>query len=248
MGLQVESSPLEKSATRRLEPNENIRIRGYATIKSTGTPANAKVLRGKVISASDKFPLPGVTIVENGTSNGTVTDADGNFVLPLNDSISTVTANFIGMKPKVISPADSLSSIIELEPDQLALDEVVAVGYGVQMKQSVTGSITKIEPELKTEKLAAEPVSGYKTYNEYLNSEAILPPNYPNDKEVIRLRIQLNGSGEIESIENLNQADETLFEKAKQIVLNGPAWKPELLNNKKVDSSVKLRIVFRKEK
>ncbi|MCK3684312.1 carboxypeptidase-like regulatory domain-containing protein [Maribellus sp. YY47] len=250
-GVTVQSKitpQMKGSVAKHVAPGAEIRIRGYATLQSNPTPPAVKVLKGKVISASDKLPLPGVSIVENGTSNGTVTDVEGNFVLPLTDSLSTVTANFIGMEAKVISPTDSLSSIIELEPDQLALDEVVVVGYGVQKKESLTGSVTKVSPELPTEKLAAEPVSGYKTYYEYLKSEAILPADYPNEKEVVRLRIKLNKKGEIESIENLNHADETLVEKAKQIVLNGPAWKPELLDDKQVDSTVKLRIVFRKEK
>ena len=247
--IQGKDTPQMKSGVvKRVVPDADIRIRGYTTIRSNKTPSTVKVLRGKVISASDKLPLPGASIVENETSNGTVTDIDGNFELPLTDSLSTVTASFIGMETKVISPADSLSAIIELEPDQLALDEVVVVGYGVQKKQSVTGSVTRIGPDLKMENRPAEPVSGYKTYYDYLKTEAILPAGYPSDKAVVKLRMHINAGGAIDSIENLNEADETLVDKAKQIVLNGPDWNPEFSNNKNVDSRVKLRIVFRKEK
>ncbi|MFV0592347.1 MAG: carboxypeptidase-like regulatory domain-containing protein [Draconibacterium sp.] len=228
--------------------SSSIVLKGLASDRSNPITANMNIFRGKVISAADKQPLPGVSIIEKGTINGIITDINGDFVLPFNDSAATFTVNFVGMESKVISPADSMDAIIELEPDQLALDEVVAVGYGVQKHEHPTGSVSSVNPDWEIKNQEAEPVSGYKAYYEYLESKAILPPNYPNDKEVVKLRIQLNGNGEIKSIENLNRADKRLFEKAKQIVLNGPAWKPELLNNKKVVSSVKLRIVFRKEK
>ncbi|MCE4564568.1 carboxypeptidase-like regulatory domain-containing protein [Maribellus sp. CM-23] len=243
--VQRKDSPKIRGVAGHVATDDNIRIRGYATVAS---PAKGKTLRGKVISGTDKLPLPGAALTEKGTANGTLTDIDGNFVLPLKDSLSTVTVSFIGMVSKEISPADSLNATIELDEDMLALDEVVVVGYGTQKQQNLTGSVTEVSPAPQSQKLAAEPVSGHKAYREYLNREAILPPSYPEDKVVIKLHINFNRNGVIQSIENLNQADETLFAKAKQIIIDGPAWNPELVNGEKVDSSVKLRIVFRKEK
>ena len=246
--VQRKDTPKIRGIVSHVATEDNIKIRGYATVAAQRPPTRGKTLRGQVISGTDKLPLPGVSLTEKGTANGALTDIDGNFVLPLKDSLSTVTVSFIGMVSKEISPADSLNAIIELEEDVLALDEVVVVGYGTQKQQNLTSSVTEVSPASQSQKLAAEPVPGYKTYREYLNTEAILPPNYPEDKVVIKLLINLNRNGAIQSIENLNQADETLFEKAKQIIADGPAWNPELVDGKKTDSSVRLRIVFRKQK
>jgi len=202
---------------------------------------------GRIISADDKEPLPGVTIVENGTKTGTVTDLNGNFCLPVTSSNASFTASFIGMENKEFDLNANSPETIELQTDNQALSEVVVVGYGTQKKGQLTGSVTKVDTNSENENSEAEPVGGFKSYREYLDSNAILPDDYPEDKVVVKLRFQLNKNGEVESLENLNDADETIFTKAKQIVMDGPDWNAEQFNNKKVESSVRLRIVFRKK-
>ena len=247
-GIMVDSKDLQltKSATNQAKPDGNIRIRGYAKLDSDKTIVTTKTLRGKIISAADKMPLPGVTLAEKGSSNGAITDVEGNFELPLIDSNSTVVVSFIGMESKEISPADSTTAIIELEPDQLALDEVVVVGYGVQKKESVIGSKTLVETENQLRVEQATPLGGYKELREYLEKNALLPGDYPKKKEVVRLKISLDAQGKIQGFQNLNDAPEALFEQVKRLILKGPKWQPALNDKQPTKSSVKLRVVFRK--
>lgn len=248
-GIVVDSKDLQatKSATNQAKPDGNIRIRGYAKLDSDKTQATTKTLRGKIISAADKMPLPGVTLFEKGGSNGTITNVEGNFELPLNDSNSTVVVSFIGMESKEISAADSMSSIIELEPDQMALDEVVVVGFGLQKKEALTSREAQVETEDQLRLEQAEPLGGYKELREYLNENALLPNDYPKNKEVVRLKISLDAKGKIQSFENLNDAPDELYNKAKQLLRNAPDWKPALNDKQPTESFVKLRVVFRKK-
>jgi len=210
-------------------------------------PTSTPMYRGRIISADDKEPLPGVTIVENGTKAGTVTDLNGNFILPVTNDNATFTASFVGMEKKEFKLDANSSETIEMQPDNQALSEVVVVGYATQNKKQLTGSTVKVSTDQEEGNSEAEPTGGFKAYQEYLNSESILPDDYQKDKVIVKLRFQLNKNGEIESIENLNDTEETLFTKAKQIIEDGPKWNPEQFNNKKVDSIVRLRIVFRKK-
>ena len=243
------SQPI-KNASNLAIPDSNIRIRGITTIKSANLPASTKTLRGKVIAAADKMPLPGVTLVEKGGTNGTVTDMDGNFELPLSDSNSIVTASFIGMENKEISPANNLNTVIELEPNDLALEEVVVVGYGTQKKSSLTGSASNVnaetEPESQPQSEHASPIEGYKNLRNYLKEEAILPNDYPQNKVVVRLKIHLDAKGKILNFEKLNNAPDDLYLKARELILNGTGWKPALENGRTTSSFVTLRIVFKK--
>lgn len=249
-GIVVDSKDLQltKSATNQAKPDGNIRIRGYAKLDSDKTQASTKTLRGKIISAADKMPLPGVTLFEKGGLNGTITNVDGNFELPLNDSNSTVVVSFIGMKSKEISPADSMTAVIELEPNQLGLEEVAIVGFGKQKKEALTGSEAQVETKDQLRLEQAEPLGGYKELREYLGKNALLPDDYPKNREVVRLKISLDAQGKIQSFENLNDAPEALFEKVKSLILKGPKWQPALTDNQAGESDVTLRVVFRKIK
>lgn len=91
-------------------------------------------------------PLPGVNIVVVGTTQGTVSDLDGKFTLeaPVNGAL---TFNFIGFKAQTLNIGGQRVFNVTLFPSDVSLDEVVVVGYGVQRKSDVTGSITSVNVE-----------------------------------------------------------------------------------------------------
>lgn len=101
-------------------------------------------LTGKVISASDQSPILGATIVIRGTTNGTVSNVDGEFSLEGNAG-DILDVSFIGFKNQSVS-VSSLSGItISLQEDVTGLDEVVVIGYGVQKKKLNTGATIQID-------------------------------------------------------------------------------------------------------
>lgn len=104
-------------------------------------------ITGTVIAAKDGEPLIGVNLLQQGTANGTVTDADGRFTLsvPVPCEISVSYIGYTRESVKVVSPDTPLR--IELKEDSELLEEVVVVGYGVQKKKLVTGATVQVKGE-----------------------------------------------------------------------------------------------------
>jgi TonB-linked SusC/RagA family outer membrane protein len=101
---------------------------------------------GNVTAKEDGQPLPGVSVVIQGTTTGTITDFDGNYTLEVPAS-ATLVFSYIGMKGQTVA-VDGRSSInVVLSEDYTDLDEVVVVGYGVQKKSVVTAAISSVSSE-----------------------------------------------------------------------------------------------------
>ena len=116
------------------------------TVFSLSVFAQEIVLKGVVTSADDNQPLPGVTVVEKGTSNGTITDFDGNYRLAVSSG-AVLQFSFIGMKMQEIAVAGQTEINVQLESETFDVDEVVVVGYGVQKKALVTGANVNVKGE-----------------------------------------------------------------------------------------------------
>ena len=102
---------------------------------------------GIVTDHTDGTPIPGVVVQIMGTSTGAVTDLEGYFYLRLPPGVeSTLTISFIGFRSVDIPVTGPARIEVALEPDKLALDEVVVVGYGVRQKTSFTAA-TSIKVE-----------------------------------------------------------------------------------------------------
>jgi TonB-linked SusC/RagA family outer membrane protein len=109
------------------------------------------------VSASDG-PLPGVNIIEKGTTNGVTTDFDGNYSITVADN-ATLVFSYIGFKT-VELPVNGQSSLnVTLEEDSALLDEVVVVGFGSQAKVDVTGAISQIKQEEIKQIVSADPTN-----------------------------------------------------------------------------------------
>lgn len=114
---------------------------------------NSVTVRGQILDAMTQEALIGVSIVEKGTTNGTITDFDGKFSLNV-ASGSTVTFSYIGYLTQEVK-AENVKGIIQLKEDSKTLDEVVVVGYGVQKKVNLSGAVSAIEGDV----IAAKPAS-----------------------------------------------------------------------------------------
>ena len=106
--------------------------------------AQGKTITG-TIRSDDGAPLPGASVVEKGTTNGTVTNADGIYSLTVPDN-AVISISFIGMKSTDIAVGNQNRIDHTMEPDLTALDEVVVVemGYGAVKKSDLTGSVASI--------------------------------------------------------------------------------------------------------
>lgn len=103
------------------------------------------VIRGIVKDARGETVI-GASVVEKGTTHGTITDLDGNFELQV-DPKSTLVVSFVGFKTQEIPVNGKTSFNIILKEDTEVLDEVVVIGYGTARKSDVTGSIASVGGE-----------------------------------------------------------------------------------------------------
>ncbi|WP_066629059.1 SusC/RagA family TonB-linked outer membrane protein [Labilibacter marinus] len=107
----------------------------------------AQTYTGTVTDAGDGSPLIGVNVVEKGTTNGTITNIDGNYSLKTQGENAVLVFSFIGYTPQeILSTNQSVINVV-LEADVEGLEEVVVVGYGVQKKSHLTGAISKVKNE-----------------------------------------------------------------------------------------------------
>lgn len=104
-------------------------------------------ISGKVTDSSGS-PLPGVSVVIKGTTNGTITGSDGSYSLANVSSDATLQFSFVGMKPVEVIVGNKTSINITLEEETFGIEEVVAIGYGTQRKRDVTGSVSSIKEKV----------------------------------------------------------------------------------------------------
>jgi TonB-linked SusC/RagA family outer membrane protein len=104
-----------------------------------------KTITGTVVDAAGE-PIIGANIIEVGTTNGTITDMDGNFSLSVEPD-ATIRISYIGYLEQSIATAGQSAFSITLLEDTQALEEVVVIGYGTMRKVNVVGSISQISSE-----------------------------------------------------------------------------------------------------
>ena len=106
-----------------------------------------------IISNENHLPIEGVSVLEEGTSNGTLTDVKGEFKLAVKNAASNLVISYVGYKTIKVPVKGKINLEISLEPGVGSLEDVVVVGYGTQKKLTVTGAVSSINgAELVTTK------------------------------------------------------------------------------------------------
>ncbi len=200
----------------------------FVSLLSGSAWAQTRQIRGKVVAMEDGGALPGVNIVVEGTTRGVTTDLDGVYTIELEQSDNTLVFSFIGYATKKVAIGNQTSINIELASDSKELDELVVVGYGVQRKSDLTGSIGSVKGSdlIKIPSFSAEQALQGKIAGVQIAS----PNGAPGSAPVIRIRgvgtlnnsspifvvdgvilddITFLNSGDIESMEVLKDASAT---------------------------------------
>ena len=100
-----------------------------------------------VVKDASGMPIPGVSVLQKGTTTGAYTDFDGNYSLELTLGDEILLFSYVGFKTQEIQVNGRTTINITLEEDVASLDEVVIIGYGTQKKESVVAAITQIKGE-----------------------------------------------------------------------------------------------------
>ena len=140
VGLLYASASVNSQQT-KFQANEN--STGIQTPNSQQQPQK-KEISGKVKDTKG-LSLPGTTVLVKGTTNGTITDAEGNFNLTIPIDAKILVFTFVGMKTQELQIAGMTTFNVVMTEETVAVEDVVVVGYGTRKKESIVGAISQVE-------------------------------------------------------------------------------------------------------
>jgi TonB-linked SusC/RagA family outer membrane protein len=157
-------------------------------ITSAYAQQQTKTLTGIVLDAKGELII-GASILEKGTTNAVMTDANGNFSITVHEG-ATLNISFLGYKTQSYVVGVANSARIVLQEDQQVLDEVVVVGYGSQKRQNLTGAVASVDVE-KT--LADRPVAdvGRSLQGAVAGLSVVVPTGEVGSDPIFRIRGQI---------------------------------------------------------
>lgn len=117
--------------------------------------SQTKTITGTVTSATDNSPLPGVSVVLKGTTNGCATNFEGKFNLVIPNESETLVFSFIGMITQEVPISGRTVINVKMQDEALEVDEVMVVAYGTSKKESFTGSAEVVKAEKLTKRVSA---------------------------------------------------------------------------------------------
>lgn len=183
---------MKKNRWKSLLKSRKILFALMAMLFSFSAFAQQLTVTGQVLDAQ-KEPLIGVSVLEKGTSNGTITDLDGNFTLNVSPD-GTLVFSYVGYKTQELKASRQMQ--ITLEEDSEVLDEVVVIGYGSVKRRDVTTAISSVS----TKDLDQRPIisAGQAIQGKAAGVSVIQPNGQPGAEMSIRVRgtTSMNGSND----------------------------------------------------
>ncbi|WP_299584370.1 TonB-dependent receptor [uncultured Sunxiuqinia sp.] len=149
VNIEVEEAEIDQLLNSLFEgTNVSYKIDGRQIVLSSSEnrTVQQKTISGNVTDSSGQ-PLPGVTVVVKGTTIGVVTDFDGNYSLSNVADDATLVFSFVGMRTQEIVIGNQSTINVVMAEDAIGIEEVVAVGYGVQKRANLAGSVATIGSE-----------------------------------------------------------------------------------------------------
>lgn len=117
------------------------------TLFVVGSALAQRTVSGQVTEQAGGEPLIGATVIVKGTSTGTTTDVDGRYTIRVNNDGDILVVKYTGFRGQEINVGNRSAVDIILEPNDELIDEVVVIGYGKQIKSTLTGNIAKVGGE-----------------------------------------------------------------------------------------------------
>ena len=197
-----------------------------------GVPS--RIVTGKITSSEDESSLSGVNVVVDGTTEGTITDLDGNYELVIPEGKEVVTYSFIGYSTEEVEIGDRSVLDLSLSADVSALSEVVVSGYSSKKKRK----------KLKT---AASPIGGFDEFETYLKASLQYPQEaIENDiTGTVVVEFLVDDTSKLADFEVTNKLGYGCDEEAIRLIKEGPKWQSAI--NRRgdiVEEKVKIEITF----
>ena len=212
--------PVQRSAKKTLSPS---------------APQLSNAVRGKVTSAEDGSPLPGVNVIIKGTTIGTVTDVTGSYFLGNTSPSTTLVYSFIGLQSKEVPIENKNNLDVEMNLDVSQLSEVVVIGYGYSEKNETTSTVDLAHPGI-----------GTRAYKKYLEENLRYPQPALDAKVEGRVTVEFfvetgGGLNDFTIVKGIGSGcDEELI----RLIKEGPAWIATKKDGVAVRDKAKIRLKF----
>ena len=200
-----------------------------------------RTVTGQVTSLEDGVPLPGVNVTIKGTASGTVTDAQGNYSIPLESDKQQLVFSFIGLQTSEVSPNDKSTLNVKLAEDVSQLSEVVVTGQGFKPDRD-----ENVSPVIKL----AEPYGGRKAYDKYLEGNLRYPVQALDNqvKGKVTITFTVGTDGTLRDFSVIKSLGYGCDDEVIRLVKDGPKWSPSTEDNVAIESGVRVKMKFDPEK
>ena len=199
--------------------------------------AQQGTITGKVVDERGESVI-GATVMVKGSTDGTITDLDGNF--KINGKVgTTITVSYVGYAPLEVKITKLTGNRFVMKEDSKTLDEVVVVGYGAKKnkKSTTLGSVVKVEEQAEKE-ITPQPVIGKRSYQKYLKENLVRPADEKcaQVKGKVVLTFLVNKEGRPFYIKVKESLCESADKEAIRLIQEGPDW---IYGNKLAEVTVK---------
>lgn len=217
------------SAQSVIAPAETVAVNNVAAARTMAAPAGGispSVLMGKVTTASNGEPMPGVFVKIEGTKLTAVTDAEGRFRISADSSIKgdKVVLNYLGYNSKVVSAKWNEPMSIRLVENNSALSEVVVTSLESGKKDTPDSYRERKNRQVGDTNIASSPDGGWDKWARYIRRNNKLSKEPFLNREV-ELSFIVGADRRPADVKVLNGIDEAHDQEAKRLLLNGPKWK-----------------------
>ena len=195
-----------------------------------------KIIRGKVTFSEDGAPLPGVNVLVKGSNEGTVTNAQGNYEIAVEETQPTLLFSFIGFtNTEVIAKSEQLD--VKLDADVSELSEVVVVGYGAD------GAPRSSAPAVME---LATPEGGRRAFKQYLENNLQYPDQaLKNEVEgKVTIQFSIGMTGQLSDFKIIRGIGYGCDEEVIRLIKAGPKWQPTKKNEEPIKDRVRVRMRF----
>ncbi|WAC15017.1 SusC/RagA family TonB-linked outer membrane protein [Dyadobacter pollutisoli] len=149
------------------------------------TFAQQRMVTGTVLDSQNNQPLPGVNVINKGTTNGTSTDNEGRFSIQT-DANTILVFSYVGYASKEVLPGNQTQLKVSLDADAKALSEMVVIGYGTVQKKDLTGAVSQVSSKDFNAGINPNPLQAIQGKVAGLNITQ--PSGDPNQSPTVRLR------------------------------------------------------------